>query len=262
MFDLQIWGNVAEWFSAGGTVTAAGIALGYYIVSSQSSKKAQARQIRARVTSRPLAGPSNLSIEVRNDSERHISDIYFAYIEDSLAKSLLRRRQVDIPEIRRYAPTGQLVHMWLRAGEEEVFKRRKSAIFGFDGRAAICYGDLNERRLNPGEARVFNDPCGPDHQYRGSTTYWVGFQDADGNLWQITANREQRQGVPRLRRVKKFAHAGFFRVPIRTRIKELDYYRRVLWWLFKQRKEKTSTVPPWDREQPSGGQQPSPKLRR
>jgi hypothetical protein len=120
MFDVEIWGNVAAWFSACGTVAAAGIALGYYILRSQNSKKAQARQIRARITSKGLAGPSTVSIEVRNDSDRHISDIYFVYVEDSLAKSLLRRRQFDIPEIRRYVPTGEIVHMWLGVGPEEV----------------------------------------------------------------------------------------------------------------------------------------------
>jgi len=83
MFLAEIWGTVADWFTFGATVAAAAIALGYYIYGSQHRKKAQARQIRARAIPEDQ---STVSIEVRSDSERHISDIYFMYVEDSLTK--------------------------------------------------------------------------------------------------------------------------------------------------------------------------------
>jgi len=140
--------------------------------------------------------------------------------------------------------------MWLHVGPEEVLRRRKRAIFGFDGRGWLCFPSKHQRRLDPGAERVFTDICGGDHQYRASTTYWVGFQDADGNLWRVSANRELRDGVPQLRGVKSiFADFGQDH-RIRTRIKALDHYRRVMWWLFKYRKEETSRILPWERDQP------------
>jgi hypothetical protein len=255
MFSAEVWGTVSGVVEAIGTVAAAVTAVVYYIYESQMKKRAQARQIRAHLDSpRAKSNGHPVTITIRNDSERHISGVYVLYTEDSLARSLFTKARFAVPEIMAKPFTfegksyGRL--SWNMGGPDIVLKRSKSEIYGFDGAGGLIRPAMGDDRLDSGQERNLDLAEYDAAFYRASRAFWVGFQDADGNLWEIAANREQREGVPRLRSVNSIKDGLFGRTWIGSRVVDaLRHNTRVVLWLVRNRGQKTLHEPPVDPDQ-------------
>lgn len=205
MFDVVIWGNVAEWTGAISTGGAAIAAAGYYILSARSRRRAQARQVHVRVEFPEDGKFRPFNFVLYNDSEGQISGFYLGrYKERRLIPSLLDYR-VRFQKMQ----DGEVV----QTGIAEVLRNPKSELVGFDGRQ----GDFgltipsvsnarigDESRVLPAGESVVLKP-GPKARFRWSTVYWIGFLDASGNRWE----REVTNSITTYGRLRK-GHRAFF----------------------------------------------------
>src|SRR5271169_5123843 len=97
MFAVEIW----EHWPSGSRQPGQLALLALRSVTRSTTPDTRRRPRRGQVRARAIVtDQTTLSIKVSNDSERHISSISFMYVEDSLAGSLLRKRQFVIPERR------------------------------------------------------------------------------------------------------------------------------------------------------------------
>jgi hypothetical protein len=141
VFAAEIWGTVAQWVSAIGTSGAAMAAAGYYIFDKSLAAKAQARQIRVKITAlRPEIG-----FDVHNHSEHPI----FAL--------------AVMVSIRRFKDALSVPHTWWI--EDETAK---------DGLVHIhnAIGNLNKEDFYP-------PPNVDDHTFLLGTGPLGGFVDLD-----------------------------------------------------------------------------------
>jgi hypothetical protein len=255
--STQVWGNVADWVAACGTVAAAFIAVGYYIYQSEQARKAQAAQIRPRLYWLDHShdnGP--FYIEVENNSDRPISNVNFVYYEKSLLLALLfRRKEIPIPLRGRpvmYQGKRTVFIQTNSGGPDLAITKSKSDIVGFDRRAAAM--NAINSHIGPSSTQRFIKEF-ETTTYRRTTAYWVIFQDANGNLWQVAPIHGYGEGLPKLRRAKSFSkvvsNALRFRKPWKQKLKEYRkiarYYLKLPLWLYRNRNERTSGIPRWER---------------
>jgi hypothetical protein len=241
LFQVDIWGTVAEWVAAAGTVAAAFIAVGYYIFDSQRSKKSQARQVIATV----VEHRGRVAIRIRNDSDRHITGFFITCSEKSLVKSLLKREHFDLHRIMRRTADGSIVHMTEKmASPERVLSMQKSELVGYGGGFSITVPGGDKRHLAAGQCYLFSTEL-IDLPFHSSTEFWIGFIDANGLMWQRQAIQQAIfDGVGKLCSVSDTS--DFFPKERRKPIAGVKYYLRVFWWLYKYRKQTTASKLPWE----------------
>lgn len=232
-FDVDIWGTVASWVGAIGTGGAAIAAASYYILSARSRKRAQARQVHVWVTFPEPGKVRGFKFVLYNDSEHPISGFYLGrYKERRLIPMLLNGR------------TFQRV----RDGEVEqtgigtVLLNSKSELVGFDGREGdfglTIEGVSSAERGNmptvlPAAKSVALQPS-PNHRFRWSTVYWIGFLDASGNRWE----REVTNSITTYGRLRK-GKRGYFEIRAKRRRRRLKRYWDVTRWVWRNRRSQT-----------------------
>jgi hypothetical protein len=124
----------------------------------------------------------------------------------------------------------------MRGGEVEqtgigmVLLKPKSELVGFDGRQ----GDFGltvsaESAVLPAGESVVLKP-GPNHRFRASTVYWIGFLDANGNRWEREATTSMTT-YGRLRKGKR----RYFEIRAKRRRRRLKHYWDVTRWVWRNR---------------------------
>lgn len=97
MFNANIWGTVADWFAAVGTVAAFGFATFIYARDSRLKRYTQAQLIMFRIYNRhteaddPTDG-SAYEVIVENQSDKSIFDLYGVIVKRSLAEIRIQDR--------------------------------------------------------------------------------------------------------------------------------------------------------------------------
>ncbi len=127
----------------------------------------------------------------------------------------------------------------------------KKDFIGYAGRGGVQISGDVPRFIEPGEEAEITVP--EDHQeygvgYDGPITYWVGFQDANGRIWERAATNHDYEGLGRLRKGYFGSNAEMTKVMRmkgkRDPLKKLKYYSTVFYWLYKNRHESPPTAPP------------------
>jgi hypothetical protein len=182
-----------------------------------------------------------------NDSEHPISGFHLGrYRERRLIPSLLK----PIP-IGRYKPVP--FQKMRDDGEVEqtdidtVLLNPKSELIGFEGRQRSMRltiehpsGDASWPVPPAGEsvARLTVLPRaesvvlkpGPNHRFRWSTVYWIGFLDANGNRWE----REVTNNIMTYGRLRK-GKRRYFEILAKRRRPRLKHYWDVTRWVWRNR---------------------------
>lgn len=234
MFDVDIWGNVAAWVGAIGTGGAAIAAASYYILSARSRKRAQARQVHVEVTFPEPGKVRGFKFVLYNDSEHPISGFYLGRCKERrLIPTLLNGRtfqKVCDGEVEQ-------------AGIGTVLVNPKSELVGFDGRRSdfgltiegasaarhLRSGRSNMPTVLPAAESVALKPS-PNHRFRWSTVYWIGFLDANGNRWE----REVTNNITTYGRLRK-GKRGYFEIRAKRRRRRLKHYWDVTRWVWRNR---------------------------
>lgn len=70
----------------------------------------------------------------------------------------------------------------------------------------------------------------PNHRFRWSTVYWIGFLDANGNRWE----REVTNNITTYGRLRK-GKRGYFEIRAKRRRRRLKHYWDVTRWVWRNR---------------------------
>jgi hypothetical protein len=146
----------------------------------------------------------------------------------------------------------------MRDGEVEqtgigmVLLNPKSELVGLDGRQGdmlltieadpaepLSLAALESRVLPAGESLVLKPS--PNHRFRRSTVYWIGFLDANGNRWE----REVTNSIMTYGRLRK-GKKRFFEIRAKRRRQRLKHYWDVTRWVWRNRRLQTYSQ--WERE--------------
>lgn len=266
MFDVDVWGNVAEWTGAISTGVAAMVAAITYAATVINNKYSQARLVHARYNT-PSA-EREPSITVFNDSGGRISALYILWIETTLAEFLLKNRRktfpprFDLPRAMTYIPENKPIVMWTAIPLKDI--RNKNEFVGYRGRCGAQAGGT-PRFLEPGaECEI---TLTQQDQQLGHTAYWVGFTDAKGRVWERAATAYDHEGLGELQKGRGLAQAieltarkvqraqersmgkganPLLKLPVcgRDPMRNAKYYAAVLYWLYRHRGESTSLALP------------------
>jgi hypothetical protein len=261
MFDVEIWGNVAEMTGALSTGGAAFAAAIYYIRDSWASRASQARLVRANLHPEE---DGIFEISVTNDSDRPISLELLFWWERSFDRALLAGRPMETRTGVQIG-TDDAGNPVIQNGPiEDAYKSvsAKEDLLGYGvgggttNVRAVVGDDLS--RVKPGTTERF---LMPTVLYRISTEYRLYFFDANGLAWELELLKapsspgklrrsRYRHSANRLsassrRRMKPIGYARVFNRRIRT-----HFERRL--WLYKHRSEKTTpyarlTAESWER---------------
>jgi hypothetical protein len=269
MFDVDLWGNVAAWASAIGTGGAAIVAAGYYVLSARSRKRNQARQVHAEVTFPEHGKIHPFNFVLYNDSEHPISGFYVGrYKERRLIPSLLNtpvpfqkmRDDGEVEEIRiamllltlkseLVGFDGRESDMRLRIetpttttpanGPTNATKAESTRLPTGESVVVLKPGQRGMRvsieaasRVLPAGESVALKP-GPNHRFRWSTVYWIGFLDANGNRWE----REVTNNIMTYGRLRKGKRG--YEIRAKRRRRRLEYYWDVTRWVGRNRGSQT-----------------------
>ncbi len=85
-------------------------------------------------------------------------------------------------------------------------------------------------RVLPAGQSVALKPGDPNHRFRWSTVYWIGFLDANGNRWE----REVTNNIMTNGRLRK-GKQRYFKIRAKRGRGRLKYFRDVTRWLWRNR---------------------------
>jgi hypothetical protein len=273
MFDYNFWGNVAAWASAIGTGGAAIVAAGYYVLSARSRKRNQARQVHAEVTFAERGKIHPFNFVLYNDSEHPISGFYVGrYKERRLIPSVFNnpvpfQKMRDDGEVEQTSiamlllnPKRELVgfdgrenDMRLRIetptttspanGPTNATKAESTRVLPTGESVVVLRPEPGQRgmrvrteaasRVLPAGESVALKP-GPNHRFRWSTVYWIGFLDANGNRWE----REVTNNIMTYGRLRK-GKQRYFEIRAKRRRRRLKYSWDVTRWVWRNRRLQT-----------------------
>lgn len=234
--SVAVWGDVASWFEAIGTSSAAIGAALFYVLDSRRRRSAQARLVRTKLS---VFDGQQFGITVYNDSDRTVSDFSLFREERSLAWSLYNRDQFEITQMRYDTRRKRVVRITLHTSTPLQHIKNKNELLGYDGSSSLGFGHWSDKRVLASNRRVYL-PC--DYAgvtYRRSSIYWLLFTDADGITWRREVLHPDEDGPGSLCHVPNVDH--LFPQPRKRRRKAIAHYVRVRLWLFRHRNERTST---------------------
>jgi hypothetical protein len=119
----------------------------------------------------------------------------------------------------------------VQTGIATVLLNPKSELVGFDGRqsSGIRLRVQAASTVLPAGESVVLKP-GPNHRFRWSTVYWIGFLDANGNRWE----REVTNSIVRYGRLRK-GKRRYFEIRAKRRRQRLQHYWDVTRWVWRNR---------------------------
>jgi hypothetical protein len=268
MFDVDFWGNVAAWASAIGTGGAAIVAASYYVLSARSRKRNQARQVHAEAMFPERRKNHPFNFVLYNDSEHPISGFYVGrYKERRLIPSLLNnpvpfQKMRDDGEVEATRPRKLLLNpkselvgfdgresdMRLRIetpttttpanGPTNATKAESTRVWP-TGESVVVLRPGQSRgmrvrieaasRVLPAGESVALKPDDPNHRFRWSTVYWIGFLDANGNRWE----REVTNNIMTYGRLRKGKRG--YKIRAKRGRGRLKYSWDVTRWVWRNR---------------------------
>jgi hypothetical protein len=169
-FWAEVWGTVAAWFAAFGTVLSIGTAAFYYVKNLRREAKAQARHV---TFVHDHWTNTEYVTQIHNFSDKAIFDV-----TPMRGRKLFRELLGDEYRTKGRPPTSDEI--------EELRGRWESTSGG-----TMYVQSLESGHMKPGEAKkvVFEGTRNPAERY------WIQFRDAMARTWTLELDRREPQRI-------------------------------------------------------------------
>lgn len=228
MFSAEVWGTVGEWIGAVGTGGAAIAAASFYILDTRRSQIAQARLVWVQ---QRVDDSREMAVIVTNNSNLPIVLDLMYWSEPPLRKALLSVAEFNVRSAAEPSASDfEVIH--------DPHKRihSKDEIIGYSGDKGWTSIRASDKRVAAGQTITLASDV--VLTYRVSMRYWITFQDASGQAWQLEIGPNHGKALSR--RYKDFPYRTKLSGRLAITFSSLRRYITVNRWLWKHRSESTT----------------------